>query len=262
MRAALRHQNFEATGTDVATRRRLATCPAYNLRKVIRCHHRDKESSKDTSATQQGASMKHLGIILAVATLGFTTPVFAQICCSANCVPNYNPPRCVPTGVSSGTCYQIQCGNPPPPPSGGTGGRDTYVAPRIPPPYCPESYPNPQSRADATNQCIATLSGNAQLWSCWFEDDAGRAEDQRTGLSCPDRQRALANQCRSRCERYVASLYFCSEKNEVWQRAFGDIGGQVYGSARVDLCGPRLRTSIGNLIRTRPSALQTQRSHR
>jgi hypothetical protein len=203
--------------------------------------------------------MRYLLLMLLLSMFGFSTPASAQICCPDGCSQDGN--RCVFNGTTR-TCGSIACRGTPSPPSGGGGGRDTYVVPQIPPPYCPPAFPTPASRDAATNECVAALSGNAMFWACLFEDDAGRAEDRRTGLSCPDRQRALANQCRARCERYAASLYFCNDRNDVWQRVFGDIGGSVYGSARVDLCGPRLRTSIGNLIRTRPSDFQTQRSHR
>jgi hypothetical protein len=202
--------------------------------------------------------LRFIALACAIFLFGLNAPVFAQICCPSGCVQDAN--RCVFTGTTR-TCASVPCSGGSSGSSGGSGGQ-TYVVYPLPPPYCPPSYPTPESRAAAANQCIATLSANAQLWGCLFEDDTGRAEDQRTGLSCPDRQKALANQCRSRCERYAASLFACNDRSEVWQRVFGDIGGLVYGSARVDLCGPRLKTSIGNLIRTRPSALQKQRSHR
>jgi hypothetical protein len=53
----------------------------------------------------------------------------------------------------------------------------------------------------------------------------------------------------------------CASVNDIWPIAFGDIGGDRYGHARVEQCGPRLRTSVGNLIRP-PAAggVQTQRS--
>ncbi len=181
-------------------------------------------------------------IIFSIFCFGLNTPVFAQICCPAGCVNEYNPPRCVTTGPNPRACYSVPCSQSSGGSGGGSGGGQTSVVYPLPLPYCPPSYPTPASRDAATNQCVATLAGNAQFWGCLFEDDAGRAEDQRTGLSCADRQRALANQCRARCERYVASLFFCSDTSAVWQRVFGDIGGFVYGSARVDLCGPRLKT--------------------
>ena len=201
--------------------------------------------------------MKYLPIIVAMATLGFTAPALAQVCCPSGCSQDAN--RCVFNGTNR-TCASISCsGGSSGSSGGGSGGGQTYVVYPLPPPYCPPANSTQALRDAATDQCVAALSGNAQFWGCLFEDDAGRAEDQRTGLSCADRQKALANQCRARCERYAASLYICNDRNEVWQRAFGDIGGQVYGSARVDLCGPRLKTSRGYLIRTRPGILQIHR---
>ena len=99
---------------------------------------------------------------------------------------------------------------------------------------------------EATNQCVNTLTGSAQLRGCFFEDDAGRAEDKRTGLSCPDRQAALAKQCLKRCANYASdtSHLVCtgSYPNTVWHISFGDISGDTGDSARVDLCGPPLRS--------------------
>ena len=42
-------------------------------------------------------------------------------------------------------------------------------------------------------------------------------------------------------------------------KVVGDIGGFVYGSARVDLCGPRLRTKFV-ILRPYQTPTQTQRS--
>ena len=90
-------------------------------------------------------------------------------------------------------------------------------------------------------KCMSELSGNAQFFGCFlFEDSAGRAEDARTGLSCPARQAKLASQCQARCSAFAANFQVCSDPNSQWQRFFGDIGGLAFGSARVDLCGPRL----------------------
>jgi hypothetical protein len=209
----------------------------------------------DTTGAQ---FMRYLRLVILISTFsfGFNTAAFA-VCCPGGCVENgYG--GCWRTGTNN-YCAPTSCQGSPGSSGGGSGGTNTYVAPQIPPPYCPKSYPTPASLDAATNQCVATLSGNAMFWGCLFEDDAGRAEDKRTGLSCPDRQKALASQCRARCASYVASLYYCSDTSWNWQRVFGDIGGSVYGSARVDLCGPRLKTSIGNFIRTRPSNIQIRK---
>jgi len=100
----------------------------------------------------------------------------------------------------------------------------------------------------ATNECVNTLAQTAQLRDCFFEDDAGRAEDQRTGLSCPNRQAALAKQCLERCANYAsdATHLVCtgSYPNTVWHISFGDISGDTGNSARVDRCGPPLRSIL------------------
>jgi hypothetical protein len=203
--------------------------------------------------------MRYLGLktLILIFGVGLNSSVVAQVCCPNGCSPNgYG--GCWRNGTTN-SCGSISCPGSSGTSGGGSGGTNTYVAPQIPPPYCPQTYPTPATRDAATNRCVDTLSGNAMFWGCWFEDDAGRAEDKRTGLSCPDRQKALANQCRARCATYVASLSACKDTGVEWQRVFGDIGGFIPGSARVDLCGPRLRTSIGNLIRPRAKNIQTKR---
>jgi hypothetical protein len=59
----------------------------------------------------------------------------------------------------------------------------TYVAPRQIPPHCPLMNPTKAQVDEATNQCVNALTRSAQLRDCFIEDDAGRAEDKRTGLS-------------------------------------------------------------------------------
>jgi len=92
---------------------------------------------------------------------------------------------------------------------------------------------------------VQDLMGNAILFGCLFENEAGKADDKKTALTCPGRQAALANQCRSRCERYVSAANICKSRDQTWHDYFGDIGGNTVGSARVDLCGPPLRANIG-----------------
>jgi hypothetical protein len=200
--------------------------------------------------------MRYLLLLVVISIFGLSTPLSAQICCPAGCVQDSN--RCVTTGPNPRTCNSVPCSGTPSGSSGGSG-RDTYVVPSGPFPSasCLEVNPTPASRAAATNQCVAALTANAQLWGCWFEDDAGRAEDQRTGLSCADRQKALANQCQARCASFAATQRACLDRSAYWQAVFGDIGGQMYGSARVDLCGPRLPTkrhkpSVSDRIRPFP----------
>ena len=191
--------------------------------------------------------MLYLWLGLLVSMFGFSTPTFAQpqFCCPRGCSADAN--RCVFNGTTR-TCASIAC-------PGGTGESFPGVS-------CTSVYQTQSERDAGTNLCVARLTANYQFWICTFEGDAGRAEDQRTGLSCAARQAALAMQCRARCAAYVTSVITCRSSTEDWQQAFGDIGGISYGFARIDRCGPPLRTSLRNLIRTPPSNLQTQRSHR
>jgi hypothetical protein len=108
-------------------------------------------------------------------------------------------------------------------------------------PSCAFLNPTPASREAATDRCVNELSANATLFGCLFEDDAGRAEDKRTGLNCAARQAALANQCRDRCVAFASDSSNCRYPDDVWNQVFGDIAGDAVGSARVELCGPPLR---------------------
>lgn len=128
-----------------------------------------------------------------------------------------------------------------------------YVAPVQIPTHCSLMNPTKAQVDEATDQCVNTLTGSAQFRGCFFEDDAGRAEDKRTGLSCPERQAALAKQCLKRCANYASDTthLVCtgSYPNTVWHISFGDISGDTGDSARVDLCGPRLRASLSSQLR-------------
>jgi hypothetical protein len=166
------------------------------------------------------------------------TPAVAAVCCPSGCVPSGYAGGCWQIGTNN-SCPAISC--PGSSSGGGSGGGGqggggiVYSPP--PPPPCP--YLTSQVGALA-KQCEKDLSANAQLWGCLFEDDAGRAEDRRTGLTCAERQAALAKQCQARCDNWAANRRTCTDPNSDWQTAFADIGGVFYGSARVDLCGPRL----------------------
>jgi hypothetical protein len=190
-----------------------------------------------------------LAILLSIFGFGFNTTAFAQICCPAGCVQDAN--RCVTIGPNPRSCNTVQC-RPGSSPGGGSGGGAPAVI--FPRPTCFLLNRTPAARDARTNQCVADLRGRAQLWGCLFEDDAGRAEDLRTGLTCPDRQAALANQCRARCAKFAMWEGSCRSTDQVWQEFFGDIGGDRYGSARIDVCGPRLRSNprYVSQIRNRP----------
>jgi hypothetical protein len=117
-------------------------------------------------------------------------------------------------------------------------------------------YPAPLARLRPSGngglKCWALVEGHADLLVLAPDNATGnaRAEDDRTGLTCPVRQAKMAGQCLARCRRFVALLGDCSDAGLVWQNTFGDIGGTQYGFARVDLCGPRLKNSPG-IIRQR-----------
>ena len=200
--------------------------------------------------------MRYLKLVILV----LISPALAQTCCPDGCAQEAN--RCVTTGPLWSKCTPIPCAGDSPRPSGESAGPTreqrtavlappprtarTYVAPRQIPPQCPLMNPTKAQVDEATNQCVNTLTGSAQLRGCFFEEDAGRAEDKRTGLSCPDRQAALAKQCLKRCANYASDTthLVCtgSYPNTVWHISFGDISGDTGDSARVDLCGPPLRS--------------------
>jgi hypothetical protein len=208
--------------------------------------------------------MRYLRLIILFLAYAVISPAFADVCCPSGCVPTYayNSTACVYAGTQNFCGYGSTCGGGSGSSSGGGSGKGTYRAPASP--VGQQCFPLNPTSADvvaATNKCVADLTANAQLFGCFFEDDAGRSEDARTGLSCPDRQAALAKQCRKRCADFASASTrtFCQgqDPNSVWQAFFGDIGGFAIGSARVDLCGPSLRDSFFR----RAGRLRPQRLH-
>jgi hypothetical protein len=195
--------------------------------------------------------MRYLRLVILVSIFGFglNTAAFA-VCCLSGCVDNgrggcwhigtFN--YCAPTFPSS--CQGPGTG-------GGSGGSSTGSPvwvdnqPSQPPP-CPFLRLTKADRDAATDQCVEALSASARLIGCAFEDAAGKAEDQATGLSCPTRQAALASQCRSLCASFAVSEKSCQWRDDTWQSVFSRIGGFAYGSARVDLCGPPIRHGLLN----------------
>jgi hypothetical protein len=142
-----------------------------------------------------------LVILLSIFSFGLNATVFAQICCPAGCVQDAN--RCVTTGPNPRPCNSVPCRPGSPGTGGGSSGGGVVI---FPGPNCFLLNRTPAARDARTNQCVADLRGRAQLWGCMSEDDAGRAEDLRTGLTCPDRQAALANQCRARCAKFARGV--------------------------------------------------------
>ena len=203
-------------------------------------------------------------LIFAAASMlacAFLTPAFAQTCCPAGCVQNA-PNQCVTTGP-----VQNSCGNTftcPPGPGGSSGGASGsgtigVIFPRPFVPQCGAMSPSQAAVNAATDQCVRNLTGSAIFVRCFFEDDAGRAEDERTGLTCAARQAALASQCRSRCAvfAFASNRPWCfDDPNRLWHDSFGDISGDVVGSARIEGCGPPLRDGFFRRAgRSRPQRL-------
>jgi hypothetical protein len=219
--------------------------------------------------------MRYLKLAILVLAYALISPAFAQTCCPAGCAQEAN--RCVTTGPLWTSCIPIACAGGSRRPSAGSSGPTredrksavlarplrtarTYVAPVQIPQHCPLMKPTKAQVDEATNQCVNALTESAQFRGCFFEDDAGRAEDERTGLNCPDRQAALAKQCLKRCADYASdtSNLVCagSYPNTVWHISFGDISSD--GSARVDLCGPLLRSSFAKKPRSRRGLVENR----
>lgn len=186
-------------------------------------------------------------LAVAVACLA-SSEAGAQICCPAGCVQNNN--GCVTTGANPRSCSTVPCNPGSGSSGGGSPGKGSGQAPANPvQPQCFTVQSTPAKVIDATNKCVASLVASAQLVGCFFEDDAGRAEDKRTGLTCAARQAALAKQCRIRCESFAQSISerVCTNDDFMdlmWHATFGDIGGNVVGSARVQACGPPLKAKL------------------
>jgi hypothetical protein len=183
--------------------------------------------------------MRYLKLIMLFVSYSLMTPAFANVCCPNGCSQDSN--RCVYNGTQN-TCPQVSCVGSPSGSSGGGGSSpgSGWIGQLPSPPPCLRSNPTKASRDAATDACVNALAANAKFWVCLFEDDAGKAEDQKTGLSCIGRQEVLANQCRNRCAALAAGARTCVNADTEWQAFFGDISGEQVGSARVDLCGPPL----------------------
>ena len=187
-----------------------------------------------------------------------TPEAVAQVCCPNGCVQDGN--HCVTTGPNPRSCTPVACapgGSRGPSGGGSTSGGASY--PVQPSSQCMPAGPTQANIDAATNKCMKALRSNAELFGCMLEDDAGKAEDQRTGMSCPRRQAALAAQCRTRCVNFAKGVTeSCGGDdfpNQVWHAVFKDIGGDTVGSARVKDCGPPLLSKaerIGQGVRNAP----------
>jgi hypothetical protein len=172
----------------------------------------------------------------------------ADVCCPSGCVYSGQGMACVhtSTNASCGSGYTCNQGSGGGTPGGGGSGSPVVVySPPAPPPPCVERETK-ASVAAATTSCLNALRSNAVLIGCFFEDDAGRAENLRLHMTCQNRQVRMANQCASRCAKFAAAaVSTCRppdrDSNTIWQEAFGDIGGTAVGSASVKDCGPPLK---------------------
>jgi hypothetical protein len=203
----------------------------------------------------------YLKLVVLVLAYALMSPAFAQTCCPAGCAPEAN--RCVTTGPLWTRCIPFACAGASRMPSAGSSPEHSehrksaalarplraaraYLPPRQIPSECPLANPTKAQIDEATSRCVKELTESAQLWDCLFEDDAGKAEDKRTGLTCHDRQAALAKQCLKRCANYASDTthLVCtgSYPNTVWHISFGDVSGDS-DTAHIDLCGPPLRAS-------------------
>ena len=197
-------------------------------------------------------SLQVLALALALAlACGVASEAAAQVCCPAGCVQNND--SCVTTGANPHACQTVTCTGGGSSGSGsgsGSSGGGTGFQP-IPPQgqSCFDLHPTQAKINEVTSWCVSSLVVNAQLIGCLFEDDAGKAEDKRTGLTCAQRQAALARQCNTRCANFAQQITHtvCTNDDftdQAWVVAFGDLDGKVVGSARVAGCGPRLKTAI------------------
>jgi hypothetical protein len=207
-------------------------------------------------ATKRKTFMRYLKLIILFLAYALITPAFAQTCCPAGCVQNA-PNRCVTTGPVQNSCGNTFTCPPGSPSPGGPPGSIPRQTENIPQQLCFWLNPTPALIVSATAKCVSDLTGSATFFGCFFEDDAGRAEDERTGLSCPARQAALASQCRNRCAAFASHTSTCTDSNSVWHDYFGDVSGDMVGSARVERCGPPLRDSFFR----RAGRLRPQRLH-
>jgi hypothetical protein len=184
-------------------------------------------------------------MVLLVSIFGLSTTAFAQqqqqICCPSGCVSDneYPNPHCVYTNtqricpMTLGPCPTTK---PRPPnllPSPGTAGGTGLL-------------PGCQSLFDP-NFCVGQLAYHGTTGHCGFiESYADKAEDNRTGLACWQRQAKMASQCTARCLRFTKLLDNCSHALSVWKQVFGDISYyNVPYYANIDLCGPPLPTRPG-----------------
>lgn len=198
--------------------------------------------------------MRYRQLVIFMLAYPLISPAYAQnTCCPNGCVQNA-PNQCVTTGPIQNSCgTTFACPGGSSSSSGGPGGvtKGTGGPGAGAVSQCIWYHPTKERLTEVTNKCVNDLIENAIFVGCLFEDDKGRLEDKRTALSCPARQTALAKQCRQRCADFApeSTRVWCPgmNPNDDWHAIFGNISGNEYGSARVDLCGPPLRNGLINI---------------
>lgn len=188
-------------------------------------------------------------VSMAIALMWALLPVpeaSAETCCPSSCVPSGYGGGCWQNGTTN-ACTPIPCGGPPQ--AKGSGPSAPGGTPATSPPSTQSncvSVVSPANITVETDACVGTLTANARLFGCLFEDAAGKKEDFRTGMTCVNRQAALAAQCTARCKQFAIDYHshICEtptrSRDDFWKATFGSIGGEAYGSARVPDCGPKL----------------------
>jgi len=188
--------------------------------------------------------------LLVIISSLFASQALAQVCCPKDCVQDGN--RCVTTGPQPRACQSVACPPGTPRQTGPGGGDGPIQGPSANYPMgqsCFSITPTAATVNAALGNCVKALTANAQLAACLFEDNAGRQEDKRTGRSCPERQAAMAQQCRPQCTTFANAVtkYTCQseelnvqQRDAAWRNAFGNLAGPSFGSANIAQCGPPL----------------------
>jgi hypothetical protein len=182
-----------------------------------------------------------LVMLLLIAIFGLGTTALAFPCCPKDCVyTNEQLGYCVHNGTLNYCGPAFTCPNPPPPPP-------SHDNPRAGGGTAPGGFsPIGCLGMFDPNFCVDQLANNRTRQLCLNESYADKAEDNRTGLACWQRQAKMASQCTARCQQFTALLgNNCSRAQSVWLQVFGPIGAGPYGFAEIENCGPRLPSRPG-----------------
>ena len=157
--------------------------------------------------------MRYLWAMMLVSICTFGTPVFADLCCPSGCSPSGYGNACWynSTNNSCGTGWTCQA------PTSRTGGG---VSGQVVHPPRPEGFA-PCFGLGVIGGRVGQKMYERIVWETRSFSIAffswkivlDRAEDYRTGLSCPARQAKLAKQCQARCSYLPANFQVCSDPN-------------------------------------------------